>query len=111
MISAANHSMRSRNCSGEAVRPSGTLVPVAPAVAQARRAPDRHLGVAADPEGRVGLLDRLRLEFHALELEELALEARVFLGPELDHNAQVFVGAGAALGEGHLQDLELALHV
>src|SRR5437667_458621 len=60
------------------------------AVAELHGAPEGVRVMAAEPEGRVGLLQRLRLHRPVLELEELALEGDARLGPQALHEREPF---------------------
>ena len=82
-----------------------------PAVADGGRAPDGGTALAANPNGRVRLLDRLRQELDPRELHVLAVEFRIRTGPEFLVGAQVFVSDGAALSERRRgQRFEFLLH-
>src|SRR4051812_39616840 len=75
----------------------GVLVWVRSPARPVLRAPsDRRLPPPADPDRRVRLLDRLRLEVDLVEAEPAALEARRLLGPELLDQLDRLVGVGAA---------------
>ncbi|HEX4529531.1 MAG TPA: hypothetical protein VIA11_08935 [Acidimicrobiia bacterium] len=74
-------------------------------------APHRRPRVAADPDGRVRLLDGLRREGDAVEVDVGAVVLRFVAGPELDHRREVLVGHATALVERGPEHLELALRV
>src|SRR4029077_1579379 len=67
--------------------------------------------VAADPDGRVRLLDGLRREGNAVEVDVGAVVLPLVAGPELDHRREVLVGHATALVERGPEHLELALRV
>src|SRR3989441_4332230 len=56
-----------------------------PAVAELHDAVERRRPVATDDDGRVWLLDRLRVGPDLVEAHELAVELRLALGPDLLH--------------------------
>src|SRR5882762_8580210 len=82
-----------------------------PAVADPRGASQRRAALAPDPDRRVWLLHRFRLEHHVSELDIASLEARVVFGPQLAEGIQILVGNRYALGQRrHTECLELLLH-
>jgi hypothetical protein len=81
-----------------------------PAIAQPRGAAQRRAALAADPDRRVRLLHRLRLEADIAEADMLAREFGCRLRPERLAGHDVFVGHPTAGGEiRQLQRLELLL--
>src|SRR5688500_9118583 len=79
-----------------------------PAVAEARRPPQRGLRVAADPDGGMGLLHRLRQTLDGIEAVERALERGRAFRPQRLEDAQVLVADGATTVEvGGAERLEL----
>src|SRR5262249_13122285 len=80
-----------------------------PAVAQHGDAAERAGAVAAHPNRRVWLLQRLRREAHVAKAEEFAFERRVVLGPQRLEHAQRLVGLAPALVKPRAEDLQLLL--
>ncbi len=81
-----------------------------PAIAVPRGAPQRGLGVTADPDGRMRLLQREGFGANVVIGIELAGEAGGRLAPELFEDRDPFVRHGAAAVElGAVQCLEFLL--
>ena len=91
---------------GELGRRLGRRVPAVP---QRRHALERAGAVAADPDRRVRLLHRLGREADLAHVVELALEARIVLGPERLEDREHLVGLPAARVERRAQQLQLFL--
>src|SRR5207237_10299365 len=68
-----------------------------PAVAELCRAAQRRAAMAANPDGRVGLLDRMRMRSDRLELIETALEAGDVLCPDSLEDVQLLVANAATV--------------
>jgi hypothetical protein len=80
-----------------------------PAIAELRHALLHRLRIAPKPNRDAGFLDRLWAKSDILEIDELALELGLFLGPQLDHRGDIFVRHAAALVESHAEDVEFLL--
>ena len=78
-----------------------------PAVAEAGDAAQRRRAVAADPDRRMRALQRLGEERGVVEREEAAVKGDAVLASTALDQAEILVGARAALVEGHAEQVEL----
>src|SRR5215831_12207619 len=76
-------------------------------IAVAGRTPERGLREAAQPERRMGFLERFRRHLDVLEVEACTLQGHTFSGKNAAHDLQGCVGARPALLEGHTETFEL----
>src|SRR5262249_62253875 len=81
-----------------------------PGIAQSHGAANGAPAVAADPEGDVWLLSRLRLEGDILEARIPPVKCRLVLCPKRFDGGEVFVADRATVLERHAKGLELLLH-
>ena len=72
-------------------------VEAVPAGAELHRAPEGLVGIAADDDRHMRLLDRLGIHLHRLERHPLALEVDHRLGPQAAHHLEELVAARAAV--------------
>ena len=67
-----------------------------PGIAMRDRAPDGRHAFPADPDRRMRVLDRPRLQVDVIKLEELAVISWVWIRPSGLHHIDIFVGDPAA---------------
>src|SRR5262245_6349121 len=78
-----------------------------PAIADAADTPQRGDAVAADPDGRVGSLDRLGEENRVVDRKEPAAEGDTLVAPQPLEQDEILVRARAALVKRHTEEVEL----
>src|SRR5204862_8156287 len=82
-----------------------------PAIGEPRGAPDRDIGIGADPDRRHRLLHRLYRTGRLVQLEMRALHCDGVLGPQPLYRFKAFLEALAKSSPWHAERLELAIAV
>ena len=78
-----------------------------PAIPEGRDATQRRIAVAADDDRNPSLPDRLGVDAHAIEADELSVKRGHILAPQDPHGIEVLVRAPAPSGEGDAERREL----